>query len=540
MTSSAAVSWSFFAPSRFDAALLSSLPWCSVLLSCALLAMHCRRWFYTWSTLRPIPGPGTDWLPPLFLLSVYWQYRRHLYNSATSVVFRVVRKVSKMYEGRTFKVYIGTSPTVVLHTPEAAEVLLSAKENTGKPNSYAFLKSWLGPKNLLTSKGDPWKAKAKLFKNAFNTEHLESCMAVFNDSGKILEKRIESMTSESPDKPIVCYRNIQNCVLDIIGRALFGIHLGLQNGNRKEYARWFNYLTFLLTVRYFRPWLWIQALYDITKEGKFWKETVGNIGKLHLSVIERRKSAILKKLADESYNDELDDELSFPAAVDAAIKKHISGPSSYTLDELEKDTTSVTFAAADSTSAAMSWTLYLLGLNPDKQAKLQKELDDAFGRGVEPEITTSDLKQLPYLECCIKESLRLCPPFPLIGRELDEELVIDGYTVPAGTTCMINIHSLHRNKEQFADPESYIPERFLPENCKDMHPFSFIPFSSGVRVCLGQKFVMVEAKVLLAKLLSKYTVESTLPLEEVKPAYEVVLKARGGLRVWFKKRSDSL
>ncbi|XP_049272095.1 cytochrome P450 4c3-like [Rhipicephalus sanguineus] len=104
---------------------------------------------------------------------------------------------------------------------------------------------------------------------------------------------------------------------------------------------------------------------------------------------------------------------------------------------------------------------------------------------------------------------------------------------------MINIHSLHRNKEQFADPESYVPERFLPENCKNMHPFSFIPFSSGVRVCLGQKFVMVEAKVLLAKLLSKFTVEATLPIEDVKPAYEVVLKARGGLRVWFRKRSDS-
>ncbi|KAL3219182.1 hypothetical protein MRX96_030631 [Rhipicephalus microplus] len=275
-----------------------------------------------------------------------------------------------MYEGQTFKVYIGTSPTVVLHTPEAAEVLLSAKENTGKPNSYAFLKSWLGPKNLLTSKGDPWKAKAKLFKNAFNNDHLESCMA--------------------------------NCVLDIIGRALFGIHLGLQNGNRKEYARWFNYLTYLLTVRYFRPWLWIQALYDATAEGKFWKRTVDNIGNLHRSVIEKRKFAIMKKLADGSYNDELDDELSFPAAVDTAIKKHISAPSSYCMDELEKDTTSVTFAS----------------------------------------------------------------------RELDEELVIDGYTVPAGTTCMINIHSLHRNKEQFPDPESYIPERFLPENCKNMHPDS--------------------------------------------------------------------
>ncbi|KAL1419817.1 hypothetical protein MTO96_004726 [Rhipicephalus appendiculatus] len=352
---SSVVSLTFFAPSRFDAALLSSLPWASVLLCCALLAMHCRWWFYTWKTLRPIPGPGTDWMPPLLLLSLYWKYRRHLYKSATSGI--------TFFKGEHRKTKFVRIPQVVV-----------------------------GPE-------------------------------------------------ESVNK-----------------------------------------------------------------------------------VLEKRKSAIMKKLVDESYDYKLDDELSFPAALDVAIKKHISSPSSHTMDELEKDTTSVTFAAADSTSAAMSWTLYLLGLNPDKQAKLQKELDEAFGRDGQHKITTSDLKQLPYLECCIKASL----------------LEKHGYTVPAGTTCMINIHSLHRNKESFPDPESYIPERFLPENCKNMHPFSFIPFSSGVRVCLGQKFVMAEAKVLLAKLLSKFTVEATLPMEELVPAYEVVLKAKGGLRVWFRKRSDSL
>ncbi|KAK8778352.1 hypothetical protein V5799_020304 [Amblyomma americanum] len=538
MSVAAAVSWNFFAPSRFDAALLSSLPWVSVLLSCALLAIQCRRWFHAWTVLRPVPGPGTDWLPPLFLLSVYWKYRRHLHNNATSVVHRVINKVSKMYEGKTFKVYIGMSPVVVLQTPEAVEVLLSTKENTGKPNSYAFLKSWLGPKNLLTSKGEPWKAKARLFKSTFTSEHLETCMGVFNKNGAILEKRIEEMAAKSPYQPIVCYKNIQKCVLDIIGRAVMGIHLRLQNGERPEYARWFNYLTLLITVRYFRPWLWIQAVYDMTQEGKIWKDTVQNLEKTHLAVIERRKSALLRKLVEDKCADELDDELSFPAAVDCALKKHLTCPS-YTLQEIEKDTTSVMFAAADSTSAALSWTLYLLGLNRDKQAKLHKELDDAFGRGVDHEFTLSDLKQLPYLECCLKESLRMCPPFPMIGRELDEELVLDGYTVPAGTTCMVNIHSLHRNKEQYDDPESYIPERFLPENCTKLHLFSFIPFSAGVRVCLGQRFVLVEVKVLLAKLLSKYTVESTQPLEEVNAAYEVVLKAKGGLRVWFRKRSES-
>lgn len=487
-----------------------------------------------------MPGPGPDWFPPWFLLSVYWKYRKDLPHNATSVVHKVINKLSKKHDGKTFKVYIGITPVVILQSPEPVEVLLSTKENTGKPNMYRFLKSWLGPKNLLTSKGDPWRKKAKLFKSAFNREHMENCVDLFNKNGAILAERIASMAAESPDQPISCYKNIQKCVLDIIGRATLGIDLGLQNGKRPEYARWFNCLTFLITIRYFRPWLWIQGIYNMTKEGKVWNHTVRNIGNLHLAVIQRKKAQLLNLADDQDYShlDVVNDESSFRVAVDVGVEKHISCPS-YSLRELESDITSIMFAAADSTSAAMSWTLYLLGLHQDKQAKLQKELDDVFGRGVEHNFTVGDLKELPYLECCIKESFRLCPPFPLIGRELDEDLEFDGCTVPAGTTCMINIYTLHRNKKHYPDPEEFIPERFLPENSRNMHPFSFIPFSGGVRVCLGQKFVVAEAKILLAKLMSKYTVEATQPLEEVDTAYEVVLKARGGLSVWFRKRAES-
>ncbi|XP_077535772.1 cytochrome P450 4c3-like [Haemaphysalis longicornis] len=167
------------------------------------------------------------------------------------------------------------------------------------------------------------------------------------------------------------------------------------------------------------------------------------------------------------------------------------------------------------------------------------ELDDVFGSEVEQEYTMSDLKRLPYLECCIKESLRLFPPFPIIGRELDGDLEVDGHKIPAGTTCMVNLYSLHRNKAHYADPEEYIPERFLSDNARKMHPFCFIPFSTGVRVCIGQKFVMSEMKVVLAKLLSEYTVEATAPLKDLELAHELVLKPRGGLRVRFRSRTQA-
>lgn len=530
--------WNFFGPSKFDAALVNSLPFITAVLSCVLLASHCFRWFHTWTILRPLPGPASDWCPPWFLIASFWHHRKELPDRATSVVHKVISRLSRRYRGKTYKVYIGFTPVVMLHTPDAVEVLLSTKENTGKPNMYGFMKAWLGLKNILTSRGDLWKEKARMIKSGLSSEHLERCIEVFNKNGAILEKHIESMTAESPDEPITCYYTIQKCILDVIGRAAMGVELGLQNGKREEYAVWFDRLTRLIMVRYFRPWLWIGALYYMTKEGKVWKATIHNIGRLHLSIIEKRKAGRSRKASvseDMDYDDDVDGDRPFRTMLDVFLDNHLSKPS-YTLKEFEKDVTSIMFAAADSTAAALSWTLYLLGLNPEKQAKLHQELDDAFGRGFDRELSLRDLKQLPYLECCVKESFRLCPPFPMIGRLLDEDLVFDGHTVPAGTTVMVDIHSLHRDPDHFESPDEYIPERFLPQNARKMHPFSFIPFSGGVRVCLGQRFVMPEIKILLAKLLSKYSVEATVPLAQVEPAYEVVLKARGGLRVWFRKR----
>lgn len=83
------------------------------------------------------------------------------------------------------------------------------------------------------------------------------------------------------------------------------------------------------------------------------------------------------------------------------------------------------------------------------------------------------------VECCIKEALRLYPSVPMIARHIREEVKIDNYTIPVGTTAMIVTYMLHRNPEIYPRPELFIPERFLPENCKGRHPYAYIPFSAG-------------------------------------------------------------
>nr|XP_042898805.1 cytochrome P450 4V2 [Parasteatoda tepidariorum] len=179
---------------------------------------------------------------------------------------------------------------------------------------------------------------------------------------------------------------------------------------------------------------------------------------------------------------------------------------SFTEDDIIEETVSFFTGANVTLGITLSHIFYCLGLYKDEQKIVQNELDEIFGNSSR-DIAEEDLRSMTYLECFIKETLRLYP-LTYISREAPEGLKIYDYDVPKESIVVIFIHKLHRDPEVFPNPEKFDPSRFFPENCIGRSPYAFIPFSAGPRNCIAHRFAMITLKTLVANALRHFDIFS--------------------------------
>ncbi|KAK2164067.1 hypothetical protein LSH36_69g04003 [Paralvinella palmiformis] len=187
-----------------------------------------------------------------------------------------------------------------------------------------------------------------------------------------------------------------------------------------------------------------------------------------------------------------------------------------TLAEVFTNFSEIMFAAADTTSNALCFILYLLATNPEVQARLREEVDEVVqnnGLNVNP------VGKMNYLDSVIKETLRLYPLATMQCRILEEDIALAGYLVPKGTMFVMNHFAASRNPEVFEDPEEFRPERWIRDERNRMHhhPFAVMPFGYGKRTCLGKRFARMELHMAVAKIIHKFQVKpiESMPFDPV-------------------------
>lgn len=159
-------------------------------------------------------------------------------------------------------------------------------------------------------------------------------------------------------------------------------------------------------------------------------------------------------------------------------------------------------AGVDTTSMSSITVMYHLAKNPEKQAKLREEILAKLPDRDSP-MTSQNMANMPYLRACIKEATRLSPVTLGNIRTLPHDVVLSGYVVPKGWEVATGNNTLMNDDQYYKDSAQFIPERFLKAcdnaEIKGKHPYVYLPFGFGPRMCVGRRFAELEMEVLISK-----------------------------------------
>ncbi|KAK3916933.1 Cytochrome P450 4c3 [Frankliniella fusca] len=539
--------------SRASAALLAASCCCCALLL-ALAAARRARFLLR---LRAVPGPRA--LPVL---------GNALQLTGTQEdFFQLLRRCADRF-GAVFCLWVGTRPFVFLQSAEAVQPILNSSVHIDKSPDYRFVEAWVG-KGLVTSTGERWRARRKLLTPSFHSRVLDQFLQPLHREARVLADKLAAHCGGAPFD-IVPYAKL--AALDVIcgeqhagerrgapGSAgerredtALGKHVAAQRNSNNAYVVAIDRITSIVQRRFITPWLKPDVLFNLSELGRAQRKCVSVIHGFTGRVFAARKEEKRREWEQEQLEAQ-----QRPRGPQVADKpRGAAGGRRALLDllldmahhganlsdeDIREEVDTFTFAGHDTTAAGLSWCLYVLGKHPEVQERILDEWRSVRSTpGAECEATVGDLSRLEYLERCIKEVLRLYPVVPLIARDIRSPVHLGalGADLPAGCTVLVNAFLLHRDPRFFPEPERFDPDRFLDDSDARRHPFAYVPFSAGSRNCIGQKFAMLELKVLLLTVLERFRVQTAEPNRPLRLVAELVLSNVGGIKISLSKRSS--
>ncbi|XP_037136763.1 sterol 26-hydroxylase, mitochondrial [Syngnathus acus] len=194
-------------------------------------------------------------------------------------------------------------------------------------------------------------------------------------------------------------------------------------------------------------------------------------------------------------------------------------------------------AGVDTTSNTLTWTLHLLSRYPQIQEKLHKEVSELKTADGTP--SAEDFARLPYLRAVIKEALRMYPVVPLNARVMTEKsLDLDGYHFPPNTVFTFCHYAISHDEENFPEPFTFKPDRWLRDGRERPNAFSSIPFGFGVRGCVGRRIAELEMHLLVFQIIRTFEMKPDPGMGDVKCINRTVLIPDRPISLYFVDRCE--
>ncbi|KAF7390830.1 hypothetical protein HZH66_009310 [Vespula vulgaris] len=494
-----------------------------------LFVLHC---FIRYGRIGRIANgiPGLQALPVIGNLYHLQVDNEHLLEK----LWEINKKFSRIHRLWSFSFSL-----INLFHPEDVEALLKSTQHLHKKIPYDFLKPWLC-NGLITGAGETWQQRRKILTPTFHFNILKHFIVTFNEEAQHL---VTSLKKEGKGDPIV--KDLQELIpkhtLNVICEEWANLQLNIAK-------------PFILSAKtqsigkVTRPWYHIDIIFALSQRGRQQKELLKTLHGLSRKIIAERR--LFHEQTERKYLqniEEMDEGQTLLEKTDDYNKNPIFKKKLAMLDLLiaaslndnkiddegiREEVDTFMFAGHDTTAMALCFALLLFAKHKDVQERIRKEVNTVMQQN-DGKLTIPMIQEFSYLERCIKESLRLYPSVHTIARYMFNDMQLKNYLIPSNTICKVSIYSLHRNPEFWPKPDMFDPDRFLPENVKGRNPYSYVPFSAGPRNCIGQKFAMLELKLMVTYILHNFYLEPVDELDDVKMIGDIILRSPKPLRVKF-------
>ena len=395
-----------------------------------------------------------------------------------------------------------------VYDPRAIEEIMLKKADVFRKDYTSRLLSRVVGNGLLLSEGETWRRQRRLVQPAFHHQQLQSYATLM--TGAIERPMAGWRDGETRD----VHADMMAVTLDIVAESLFGTDVSAAAGDigriigelMEEFGKVLG-----LKAR-FQPPAWVPTPTNLRL-----RRTKRRIDELILGIIEARKRS----------QETRDDLLSL------LIRARDEGGGQMSDDQVRDEAIILFLAGHETTALALTYALYLLATHPEAQARLADETARVLG-GRSPGL--GDLDKLTFTEAVVLESMRLYPPAWGIARESTAPVEIAGFAFPKGATFVMSTWAVHRDPRIFDDPLAFKPDRWANDLQKRLPRFAYFPFGGGPRVCIGNRFAMMEAKLVLASAAQRFRFDPT-PETAIHLFPSVTLRPRGGVKLRISERA---
>ncbi|WOG98432.1 hypothetical protein DCAR_0417775 [Daucus carota subsp. sativus] len=407
---------------------------------------------------------------------------------ATPTVFTAISK-----HGKKSFVWLGPRPAVYITDPNLIKEALNKTSNFQKLRGGNPLFKLLAS-GLVSAEGETWAKHRKIMNPAFHLEKLKDMLPAMYLSCSEIMSKWEKMVSAEGQCELDVWPDLGTLTADVISRTAFGssyaegrqiFQLQKEQGELLMQAT----QTLYLPGMRFLP----------TKRMKRMRQIESEVRSALRSMINKR---LLAMKVEEYIHDDLLGLLLKSNSEE--IKENKDMKYGMSVDEVIEECKLFYFAGQETTSNLLTWAMVLLSQHSDWQERAREEVFQVFGND-KPDL--DGLNRLKLVNMILLESLRLYPPAVFLIRAVYQDVKLGEIFLPAGVTVQLPIILMHHDREIWGDDaKEFNPERFFEGVSKATKGKGvYFPFGLGPRICIGQNFAMLEAKMALSMILQRFS-----------------------------------